>query len=68
LGNFRRLVVRYEWLAHVYWAFVLLAFILICLDRILKQLVGAVKVVAFAAEKVGLSERGIYRALKRQAA
>jgi transposase len=36
LGNFRRLVVRYEWLAHVYWAFVLLAFILICLDRILK--------------------------------
>jgi transposase len=36
LGNFRRLVVRYEWLVHVYWAFVLLAFILICLDRILK--------------------------------
>jgi hypothetical protein len=29
-------VVRYEWLAHIYWAFVLLAFILICLDRILK--------------------------------
>jgi hypothetical protein len=28
--------VRYEWLAHIYWAFVLLAFILICLDRILK--------------------------------
>jgi transposase len=36
LGNYRRLVVRYEWLAHVYWAFVLMAFILICLDRILK--------------------------------
>lgn len=36
LGNYRRLVVRYEWLAHIYWAFVLLAFILICLDRILK--------------------------------
>jgi transposase len=36
LGNYRRLVVRYERLAHIYWAFVLLAFILICLDRILK--------------------------------
>jgi transposase len=36
LGNYRRLVVRYEWLAHIYWAFVLLAFILICLERILK--------------------------------
>jgi transposase len=36
LGNYRRLVVRYEWLAHIYWAFVLMAFILICLDRILK--------------------------------
>jgi transposase len=36
LGNYRRLVVRYEWLAHVYWAFVLLAFISICLERILK--------------------------------
>jgi transposase len=36
LGNYRRLVVRYEWLAHIYWAFVLTAFILICLDRILK--------------------------------
>jgi transposase len=36
LGNYRRLVVRYEWLAHIYWAFVLMAFILICLERILK--------------------------------
>jgi transposase len=36
LGNYRRLVVRYEWLARIYWAFVLLAFSLICLDRILK--------------------------------
>ena len=36
LGNFRRLVVRYERLAHVYFAFVLVAFILICSDRILK--------------------------------
>jgi transposase len=36
LGNYHRLVVRYEWLAHIYWAFVLLAFILICLERILK--------------------------------
>ena len=36
LGNFRRLVVRYERLAHVYFAFVLIAFILICSDRILK--------------------------------
>jgi transposase len=36
LGNFRRLVVRYERLSHIYLAFVLIAFILICLDRILK--------------------------------
>ena len=36
LGNFRRLVVRYERLTHVYFAFVLIAFILICSDRILK--------------------------------
>jgi transposase len=36
LGNFRRLVVRYERLAHIYLAFVLIAFILICSDRILK--------------------------------
>ena len=36
LGNFRRVVVRYERLAHVYFAFVIIAFILICSDRILK--------------------------------
>ncbi|MGC9075529.1 MAG: hypothetical protein ACP5JD_07450 [Candidatus Bipolaricaulaceae bacterium] len=36
LGRFRRLVVRYERRLEVYWAFVVLAFILICLDRILK--------------------------------
>ena len=36
LGHFRRLVVRYERSVEVYWAFVLLAFILICLERILK--------------------------------
>jgi transposase len=36
LGHFRRLVVRYERLVEVYWAFVVLAFILICLDRIFK--------------------------------
>ena len=36
LGHFRRLVVRYERRLEVYWAFVVLAFILICLDRILK--------------------------------
>jgi len=36
LGHFRRLVVRYERRVEVYWAFVVLAFILICLDRILK--------------------------------
>jgi hypothetical protein len=31
LGNYPRLVVRYEWLAHIYLAFVMVAFILICL-------------------------------------
>jgi len=36
LGNYRRLVVRYEWLAHIYLAFVLVAFILICLTALLK--------------------------------
>ena len=36
LGNYRRLVVRYERLPHIYFAFVLLAFILICSDRLLK--------------------------------
>jgi IS5 family transposase len=36
LGHFRRLVVRYERWVEVYRAFVLLAFALICLDRILK--------------------------------
>jgi transposase len=36
LGNYRRLVVRYEWLAHVYLAFVMVAFILICLAALLK--------------------------------
>jgi hypothetical protein len=36
LGHFRRLMVRYEYWVEVYWAFVVLAFILICLDRILK--------------------------------
>lgn len=36
LGHFRRLVVRYERSVEVYWAFVVLAFILICLERILK--------------------------------
>jgi transposase len=36
LGNYRRLVVRYEWLAHIYLAFVLVAFILICLAALLK--------------------------------
>jgi transposase len=32
LGNYRRLVVRYEWLSHVYLAFVMVAFILISLS------------------------------------
>jgi transposase len=36
LGNYRRLVVRYEWLAHIYLAFVMAAFILICLAALLK--------------------------------
>jgi len=36
LGHFRRLVVRYERSVEVYQAFTILAFILICLDRILK--------------------------------
>jgi transposase len=36
LGNYRRLVVRYEWLAHIYLAFVLLAFTLIALRVLLK--------------------------------
>lgn len=36
LGNYRRLVVRYERLAHIYLAFVLVAFILICLTALLK--------------------------------
>jgi|DewCreStandDraft_3_1066083.scaffolds.fasta_scaffold00171_4 transposase len=36
LGHFRRLVVRYERSVDVYWAFVVLAFILIGLERILK--------------------------------
>jgi len=36
LGHFRRLGVRYERSVDVYWAFVVLAFILIGLERILK--------------------------------
>jgi transposase len=36
LGNYRRLVVRHEWLAHIYLAFILVAFILICLTALLK--------------------------------
>jgi transposase len=36
LGNYRRLVVRYEWLAHIYLAFVMVAFIPICLAALLK--------------------------------
>ena len=36
LGHFRRLVVRYERCVEVYWAFVVVAFILICLARIVK--------------------------------
>jgi len=36
LGHFRRLVVRYERSVEVYQAFTILAFILVCLDRILK--------------------------------
>ena len=35
-NNFLRLLVRYERSVEVYWAFVILAFILICLNRILK--------------------------------
>jgi transposase len=36
LGNYRRLVVRYEWLSYVYLAFVMMAFIMICLAALLK--------------------------------
>ncbi|RMF88467.1 MAG: DDE transposase, partial [Nitrospinota bacterium] len=36
LGHFRRLVVRYERSVHMYWAFLVLAFIVICVERILK--------------------------------
>jgi transposase len=36
LGHYRRLVVRYEWLSHIYLAFVLLAFTLITLKALLK--------------------------------
>jgi transposase len=36
LGSYRRVLTRHERLAHVYHAFVLLAFILICLARLLK--------------------------------
>jgi len=36
LGHFRRLVVRYERSVEVYRAFVVLAFVLICLGRMLK--------------------------------
>jgi len=36
LGHFRRLVVRYERSVEVYRAFMVLAFVLICLNRILK--------------------------------
>ncbi len=36
LHNFRRLVVRYERLAHVYFAFLLFAFIILCSNRLLK--------------------------------
>jgi transposase len=36
LSNYRRLVVRYEWLVHIYLAFILVAFILICLTALLK--------------------------------
>jgi len=36
LGNFRRLVVRYERLVHVYYGLFLLACVLICLARILE--------------------------------
>lgn len=36
LGHFRRLVVRYERFVEVYQALLFLAFILICLERILK--------------------------------
>ena len=40
LHNFRRLVLRYERKAHNYFAFVLLAFIVLCTNRILKWLLG----------------------------
>lgn len=36
LGHYSRLVVRYEWLSHIYLAFVLLAFTLITLKALLK--------------------------------
>lgn len=36
LGYYRRLMVRYEWLSHIYLAFVLLAFTLITLKGLLK--------------------------------
>jgi len=36
LGNYRRLVVRDEWLAHIYLTFVVVALILICLAALLK--------------------------------
>jgi transposase len=36
LDNYRRLVVRYERLSHIYLAFVMIAFILICLTVLLK--------------------------------
>jgi transposase len=36
LGAYRRVLTRHERLAHVYHAFVLLAFILICLTRLLR--------------------------------
>ena len=35
-GNYRRLVVRHEWLAHIYLASVMVAFIMICLAALLK--------------------------------
>jgi len=36
LHNFRRLVVRYERKAHLYFGFVLLAFLILLTNRILK--------------------------------
>lgn len=36
LGNYRRVLTRHERLVHIYHAFVLLAFVLICLARLLK--------------------------------